>query len=68
MVVTVDVKSREVTVKGPKGSLQRSFKHMSVDITKVNDGKELKVDIWFGTRENVAAIRFVILKEVHNNN
>jgi len=31
---------------------------MSVDISKTADAKELKVDIWFGTRENVAAIRF----------
>lgn len=51
------MKSREVTVKGPRGSLTRSFKHMSVDINMVNDGKEIKVDLWFGNRESVAAIR-----------
>jgi large subunit ribosomal protein L9e len=55
--VTVSFKSREVTVKGPKGTLQRSFKHMSLDIQSVNGGKEIKVDLWFGNRETIAAIR-----------
>ncbi len=55
--VSVEVKSREVTVKGPKGTLSRSFKHLSVDIQKVEGG--LKVDLWFGTRQNVATIRTV---------
>jgi len=57
--VTVEVKSREVTVKGPKGSLKREFKHLSVDIAKINDGKQIKVDLWFGNRETIAAIRTV---------
>lgn len=57
MTVTVSFKSREVTVKGPKGTLQRSFKHMSLDIQSVNGGKEIKVDLWFGNRETIAAIR-----------
>ena len=33
-LVKVDVKSREVTVKGPLGTLKRSFKHVSADIYK----------------------------------
>jgi hypothetical protein len=37
--------------------LKRSFKHLAVDISKVSEGKQLKVDLWFGTRENIAAIR-----------
>ena len=57
--VSVDVKAREITVKGPKGTLKRSFKHLAVDISKVSEGKQLKVDLWFGTRENIAAIRTV---------
>jgi len=57
--VTLDVKSREVTVKGPKGTLKRAFKHLTIDFTKVNNNKELKVDLWFGTRETIAAIRTV---------
>lgn len=57
--VTVDFKSREITVKGPKGTLQRSFKHLAVDLEKVDGGKKLKVDIWFGNRESIAAIRYL---------
>ena len=59
--VTVTVKSREVTVVGPLGTLQRSFKHMSLDITPLDvDGKKsLKVDIWFGNRENSASLRTI---------
>lgn len=58
-LVTIDVKARVVTVKGPKGQLQRDFKHLAVDISKVDEGKTLKVDLWFGTRENIATIRYV---------
>ena len=57
--VTVSFKSREVTVKGPKGSLKRAFKHMALDLQKVNDGKQIRVDLWFGNRETIAAIRWV---------
>lgn len=57
--VTVDFKSRDVTVKGPKGTLRRSFKHLAVDMEKIEDGTKLKVDIWFGNRESIAAIRTV---------
>jgi large subunit ribosomal protein L9e len=55
--VTVDFKSRDVTVKGPKGTLRRSFKHLAVDMEKIEEGTKLKVDIWFGNRESTAAIR-----------
>jgi len=59
--VTVSFKSREVTVKGPKGTLVRSFKHIALDMFLVEeDGKKkLRVDLWFGTRETVAAIRTI---------
>jgi large subunit ribosomal protein L9e len=56
-LVTVTFKSREVTVKGPKGTLQRSFKHIALDIQSIDDGKKIKVDLWFGNRETIAAIR-----------
>lgn len=32
MGLTVTVKSRMVTVKGPRGVLQRNFKHLALDI------------------------------------
>eukprot|EP01038_Epipyxis_sp_PR26KG_P006540 gene6540-8986_t len=57
--VTVEVKSRVVTVKGPKGTLQREFKHLSLDIVVADDKKSIKVDLWFGSRDTIAAIRTV---------
>eukprot|EP01031_Cornospumella_fuschlensis_P048209 gene48209-59045_t len=36
--VTVAVKARDVTVTGPKGKLERSFKHLAVDISVAADG------------------------------
>ena len=33
--VEATVKARTVTVKGPRGSLTKAFKHLSVDIYKV---------------------------------
>jgi large subunit ribosomal protein L9e len=32
--VTFSVKNREVTIGGPLGTLKKSFKHVSLDITK----------------------------------
>ena len=57
--MTISFKSRIVTVKGPKGTLTRAFKHIALDIQAVNGNKELKVDMWFGTRETIAAIRTI---------
>jgi large subunit ribosomal protein L9e len=59
--VTMTIKARAVHVEGPLGTLDREFKHMSLDMTivEVDGAKSLKVDIWFGNRENVAALRTV---------
>lgn len=54
--VTLDIKARVVTVKGPRGTLTKSFKHMAVDIYKVEDGK-VKVEKWFGATKESASIR-----------
>lgn len=56
--VQLFVKSRVITVKGPRGVLRRSFKHSRVDITKLSKSK-LKVEKWFGTKKEVAAVRTV---------
>lgn len=59
--VEVKVAARVVSVTGRLGSLSREFKHMAVDMEiKEEDGQKfLKVDIWFGNRESVAALRTV---------
>ena len=56
--VQLFVKARQVTVKGPRGTLVRSFKHARVDITKINK-KQVKVEKWFGTKKEVAAVRTI---------
>lgn len=57
-LVQIYVKSRIVTVKGPRGTLRRSFKHSRVDITKINK-KKIKIEKWFGTKKEVAAVRTI---------
>ena len=56
--VTVTCKARHVTVTGPRGKLERSFKHVQLDMRMVSDQK-LRVDLWFGTRKQVATIRTI---------
>lgn len=52
----MEVKSRLITVTGPRGSLTREFKHLGVEIQKIGK-RRLRVDMWFGTRRQQAAIR-----------
>lgn len=56
----ISVKSREVTVTGKRGTLKREFKHMALDIIVAEDGRSIKVDLWFGARDTIAAIRCVL--------
>lgn len=56
--IEATVKSRVVSIKGPRGVLKRSFKHLAVDIHMVNK-KTLKVEKWFGTKKQLAAVRTV---------
>lgn len=56
--ITVSTKSRVITVKGPRGVLKRSFKHLALDIRMINP-RTLKVEKWFGTKKELAAVRTV---------
>nr|CAD7589786.1 unnamed protein product [Timema genevievae] len=56
--LTVTVKSRLITVKGPRGVLKRSFKHLALDIHMVGP-RLIKVEKWFGTKKELAAVRTV---------
>jgi Ribosomal protein L6P/L9E len=58
-VVTVEIKSRVVSVTGPRGTLTRDFKHMDMDL-KVIGGKYVRVDLWFANRKQLASVRTVI--------
>mmetsp|Transcript_17422 Transcript_17422/g.22785 ORF Transcript_17422/g.22785 Transcript_17422/m.22785 type:complete len:191 (+) Transcript_17422:269-841(+) len=57
--VEVTVKSREVTVTGPRGELSKSFKHQNVELTLCEGGNKLRVEKWFGKRKEVAAVRTI---------
>merc|ERR1711892_1535099 len=52
------VKARAVTVKGPRGSLTKSFKHLAVDIY-MTDKQTIKIEKWFGKKKQIAAVRTV---------
>mmetsp|Transcript_2384 Transcript_2384/g.3597 ORF Transcript_2384/g.3597 Transcript_2384/m.3597 type:complete len:188 (-) Transcript_2384:176-739(-) len=56
--VEVSIKSRVVHVKGPRGELTGSFKHMDMDL-KIVGGQYVRVDLWFATRKQLACVRTV---------
>jgi len=72
VAVEVEVGARKIKVTGPKGTLERDFKHIRMDIRKV-PGKELeyteedkeynsdfiKVDLWFASRKQLACVRTI---------
>ena len=55
--VTATVKARVVTVKGPRGTITKDFKHLQIELTVAEDGKSLKVARWFTSGKQGAAIR-----------
>jgi large subunit ribosomal protein L9e len=71
--VEVEVGARKIKVTGPLGTLEREFKHISMDLRKMT-GEEIggfeedeaalaksyiKVDIWFATRKQLACVRTI---------
>ena len=60
-LVEVTVKARVVTIKGKKGQLQKSFKHVAVDIKVVveKDVKKVIIEMWFGSYQNKAAVKTI---------
>merc|ERR1712020_606962 len=56
--VEASVKARVVTIKGDRGTLSKSFRHLAVDIF-MTDKKTLKVEKWFGLRKELAAVRTI---------
>lgn len=56
--IEAKVHSRIVTIQGPRGTLKRNFKHLALDI-HMSNAKTLKVEKWFGTKKQLAAVRTV---------
>jgi len=57
--VTVTTKNRFVTVKGPRGKLSRSFRHLAIDLSIFAQGRKFRAEMWFGDRRALACIRTV---------
>ncbi|PRT55277.1 60S ribosomal protein L9-A [Wickerhamiella sorbophila] len=62
--VTVEIKARNITVTGPRGTLKKNLQHVDVTFKKVND-KLIKLYILHGSRKQVAALR-TVKSLVHN--
>jgi large subunit ribosomal protein L9e len=61
-VVTLTVKTRKVTVKGPKGEITKDFRHMPVEMqikkqkTKKRKGLYLNIKMWFGGAKQSSSV------------
>ncbi|CAG0884118.1 unnamed protein product [Darwinula stevensoni] len=56
--VTAKVSSRTVTVRGARGILKRSFRHVHLHI-HMPSKKEVRVEKWFGSKKEIAAVRTI---------
>jgi len=56
--VTCKVRSRVVTITGPRGTLTRNFRHVQVQM-EMPDVKTLTVRKWFGIKKQLATVRTV---------
>src|SRR6478735_2591192 len=56
--VKVAIKSRIVTVEGPRGKLVKDLSHLAVNFT-VPKKNQISIEIHHGVRKNVAALRTV---------
>jgi large subunit ribosomal protein L9e len=57
--VTVAIKSRLITVEGPRGKLEKNVRHVNMDIQLQKGGPKTKVTfaVWQGGRKHVAQLR-----------
>ncbi len=56
--VKVQIKSRLVTVSGPRGSLSKNLRHIDITFTKLSN-QQIKLTVHNGDRKHVAALRTV---------
>ncbi|KAF4655223.1 hypothetical protein FOZ61_007693 [Perkinsus olseni] len=57
--VKVTLKSRHIVVSGKYGKLERTFRHIPVDMKLVDGGRKITVEMWFGLTKSKACIRTV---------
>lgn len=56
--VKISLNGRQVVVKGARGEIKRDFRHVTLDMRKI-DMTKIRVDLWFGNRKQLACIRTV---------
>lgn len=54
--VTVEIRARVITLKGPRGTLTKDLKHIPIDLRKV-DANTIQVDRWFTSGKSNSVIR-----------
>jgi len=57
--VTVDVDHRIATVKGPRNTLVRNFKHANLEFTVVDGGDRIRIDMWFATNKQLSVVNTI---------
>lgn len=57
--MSVKIRSRIVTVTGPRGELTKDLKHLSVSFEQSPVPNTINISLHHGTRKNVAALRTV---------
>jgi large subunit ribosomal protein L9e len=57
--VTVDCRARNVTVKGPRGTLTKSLKHLNFEASRVAGKPLLRIKLYHGAKKQNACIRTV---------
>lgn len=57
-IVKVNIKSRLVTVEGPRGKLVKDMSHLAVTFSLLKKG-QIGIEIHHGNRKNVATLRTV---------
>jgi len=55
--VTIAIKTRQVTIKGPRGELKEDLSHLPIDLQLSEDGKTVTVERWFTSGKQAASIR-----------
>ena len=57
--VDVTVKSRLITVTGPRGTLKKNVRHINMDIQLVKKKNLITLAVWQGGRKHVACLRTI---------